>query len=194
MAGRRSGSSFAALLAAATGLLTATVALSPNASARPTQDVIHEEFTEQLEDFCGQPGLTVTRDVVVDGRIQINVRRPGTPPYRLERLKVTSVLTNEDGDVVTHEDRFLSSDLKVTDNRDGTVTVLVMATGNTTIYDSTGTVIARNPGQTRFEVLVDLNGTPSDHTDDEFIGFLGIVKPSTGRNDDQCAAFLGQLA
>jgi hypothetical protein len=85
-------------------------------------------------------------------------------------------------------------DLRVTDNGDGTLTVLVVATGNAVVYREDGKAIARNPGQTRFEILVDHGGTPTDPSDDEFLAFLGIVKESTGRTDDFCAAVVPALS
>ena len=58
-------------------------------------------------------------------------------------------------------------DQRVTDNGDGTLTILVLATGNSTLYGPDGKAIARNPGQIRFEFLVDHGGTPTDPSDDE---------------------------
>ena len=79
-------------------------------------------------------------------------------------------------------------DQRVTDNGDGTLTILVLTTGNEVLYGEDGKAIARNPGQLRFEFLVDHGGTPTDPSDDEFLEFLGVVKDSTGRNDDFCEA------
>ena len=56
-----------------------------------------------------------------------------------------------------------------------------------------GKAIARNPGQSRWEILIDNNGTPQDPSDDEFLEFLGDVKGSTGRTDDACAAMVAEL-
>ena len=42
----------------------------------------------------------------------------------------------------------------------------------------------------RFKILIDHGGTPTDPSDDEFLEFLGVVKESTGRSDDFCAAIL----
>jgi hypothetical protein len=91
------------------------------------------------------------------------------------------------------QDRAGNRDLKVTDNGDGTLTLLVLATGNSILYGMNGEAIARNPGQVRFELLIDHNGTPTDPSDDEFLAFLGIVKESTGRSDDFCAASVAAL-
>jgi hypothetical protein len=86
-----------------------------------------------------------------------------------------------------------SDDPNVTDNGDGTLTILVLATGNDVLYGPDGKAIARNPGQIRFEVLIDHGGTPTDPLDDEFVADLGVVKGSTGRSDDFCAASVTAL-
>jgi hypothetical protein len=175
-------------------VLVTAGALAAPAEARPIErGVIHDEFTEVVTDFCDEPGLTVTHDVVVDGRFQFNTRRPGTPPYYLERIAVSETFTNEEGDWVTALSGVLDKDLKITDNGDGTLTILVLATGNAVLYDSAGTAIARDPGQVRFEILVDHAGTPADPSDDEEVDFLGVVKESTGRSDDFCAAIIEEL-
>ena len=92
--------------------------------------------------------------------------------------------------VVTEHLTIADKDQKITDNGDGTMTILVLATGNAAVYDETGKAIARNPGQVRYEVLIDYGADIADPSDDQFIEFLGLVKGSTGRNDDFCGAVL----
>ena len=77
---------------------------------------------------------------------------------------------------------------------DGTLTILVMGTGNAVAYNEDGKAIARNPGQIRFELLIDNGGTPQDPSDDEFLADLGVVFGSTGRNDDFCEAVVPGLS
>jgi uncharacterized protein GlcG (DUF336 family) len=43
-------------------------------------------------------------------------------------------------------------------------------------------------------ILIDDGGTPTDPSDDVFLGGLGVVKGSTGRNDDLCAAAVEALS
>jgi hypothetical protein len=105
---------------------------------------------------------------------------------------VVTNLANPDN-IVRSRSTFVDKDLRVTDNGDGTLTILILATGNSVLYGEDGKVIARNPGQTRFEILVDHGGTPTDPSDDEFIRFLREVKASTGRNDDFCALAVPML-
>jgi hypothetical protein len=89
--------------------------------------------------------------------------------------------------------KVIEKDMRVTDNGDGTLTILILATGNAVLYGEDHKAIARNPGQVRFEILVDHGGTPTDPADDEFVADLGEVKGSTGRSDDFCEAALSAL-
>lgn len=172
-----------------------SIALAGPAGAQPLdRGTFHDEFTDVVEDFCDVPGLTVQFDGVVDGRFLLNRRGPDGLAYYMESIHFASTVTNVDsGSTVTGVERSLFKDLKVTDNGDGTLTILVLGTGNATIYGEDGKAIARNPGQVRFEVLIDHAGTPDDPSDDEFIADLGLVKGSTGRNDDFCEAAVPAL-
>jgi hypothetical protein len=75
---------------------------------------------------------------------------------------------------------FISKDLKVTDKGDGTLTILVMSTGSSKVHGPDSGFLFNDPGQIRFEVLIDHGGTPTDPSDDEFLEFRGFVKGSTG--------------
>ena len=83
-------------------------------------------------------------------------------------------------------------DMRVTDNGDGTLTVVILATGNAVLYGQNGKAIARNPGQVRIELLVDDGGTPTDPSDDEILA-EEVVRESTGRSDDFCDAAVPAL-
>ena len=78
----------------------------------------------------------------------------------------------------------VEKDHSVIDNGDGTLTIEVLATGAEKWY-ADNRLVLRAPGQVRFEILIDHAGTPTDHTDDEFIEFLGLTKGSTGTNDTE---------
>jgi len=154
----------------------------------------HDEFAERVSDFCDVDGLTVRLDTTVDGRFLVKTRGADRLAYYQEHLKVHQVITNvATREFVTEVDTVLNKDHRVTDNGDGTLTVRVLATGNGTLYGSNGKALARNPGQVRFETLLDHGGTPDDVADDEFLEFLGTVKGSTGRSDDFCAAIVDAI-
>src|SRR5919201_1714965 len=94
----------AVLMSTMAGLVAATVVMTPSALARPIdRGTFHDEFSSVVEDFCGQPGLTVTEDFVVDGRFMVNLRGSGEAPYFIEHLKFTQTDTNAQGDFVRGE-------------------------------------------------------------------------------------------
>ena len=185
-----------ALTVALTGPAVALAGLvGPASAAPPDRGTFEETFHDDVEDNFCDSGLTVVRDGTFAGRFQSNARGEDGLQYYMEHVRFEQVVTNpETGEYVREVHKVTSKDLRVTDNGDGTLTILVLATGNSTLYNSAGRAIARNPGQIRFEFLIDNAGTPSDPSDDEFLEFLGVVKESTGRSDDYCAAVLSAIA
>ena len=174
----------------------AAVMLAAGASAgQAFRETFHEEETLLLNNFCDVPGLTVELEIVRDGTVHAVPHGPDGLPHFLFHVQQTEVLTNLANDKsVTVVLTITDKDLRVTDNDDGTLTLLVLATGNAVAYGEDGKAIARNPGQTRSEILIDHGGTPTDPSDDEFLAFLGVVKESTGRTDDFCAAVVSALS
>jgi hypothetical protein len=175
--------------------VSAAAMLATAASAKViVRETTHEEDTFVLNNFCGVEGLTVVDAFVGDFRLRAVPHGRDRLAYFLEHGKVTQVFTNPATDKsVTAVAKFIEKDLRVTDNGDGTLTILVLSTGNGVVYGEDGKAIARNPGQIRFQFIVDHAGTPSDPDDDVFLTDLGIVKESTGRNDDLCEAVVPAL-
>jgi hypothetical protein len=174
---------------------SAAVMLATAASAEViVRETTHEEETFVLNNFCDVQGLTVEDAFIGDFRVQAVPHGRDRLAYFLEHGKVTQVFTNPATDKsVTAVAKFIEKDLRVTDNGDGTLTILVLSTGNGVVYGEDGKAIARNPGQVRFEFIVDHAGTPADPSDDVFLEDLGMVKGSTGRSDDFCAAVVPAL-
>ena len=173
---------------------TAAVTLAAAASAgQAFRDTIHVEDTFTEEDFCDAPGLDVEISLVLDQRIHVVPHGRDRLDYFVQHSTVTDVFTNlATGESVTGVVTVNEKDKRVTDNGDGTLTIRILATGNAVLYQN-GKAIARDPGQIRFEILVDHNGTPTDPFDDEFIENLEVVKDSTGRSDDFCEAAVPAL-
>lgn len=164
-------------------------------AGKATRETVHDEGTFVLDDFCDVSGLDVQVDFRIDLRIHVVPRGRQQLAYFLQLGKRSETLTNlANGKSLRYVSRVTEKDMRVTDNGDGTFTVLVLATGNATLYGADGKAIARQPGQVRFELLVDNAGTPGDPSDDEVVDFLGTVKDSTGRNDDVCAAAVPALS
>ena len=177
---------------AALGLMLAALAATADAQQVFREDV-HDERNVVLEDYCGVPGLTVELAWTLDMRVKIVPHGRDRLAYYLQHGTVKEVLTNPaTGTSLTSVAKSIEKDLRVTDNGDGTIAVLDLATGNAVLYGPDGKAIARNPGQTRFELLIDDGGTPTDPSDDEVVG-QEVVKESTGRSDDLCEAAVRAL-
>jgi len=169
--------------------LTAAVTLAAAASAGQIfREKIRDEVEiEVIEDFCGVEGLTVEFETTASGHVHAVTHGRDGLAYFGAQIRQTEVVTNlANGNSVMSASTFIDKDLRVTDNGDGTLTLLILTTGNAVLYGEDGKVIARNSGQARFEILVDHGGTPADPRDDTELEFLGVVKESTGRNDDFC--------
>jgi hypothetical protein len=170
----------------------ATVSASATAAAKPLdRGEFRNEFSGVVEDFCEVDGLTVEFDAVVEGRFRA-VTHGNDLVYFDEHLDVTNTLTADNGNFVTEHNLVLNKDLRVTDNGDGTLTVILLSTGNGTIYDASGKAIGRNPGQIRTEFVVDHAGTPEFPPDDILLSET-VIKGSTGRSDDFCEVVVPAL-
>ena len=111
--------------------------------------------------------------------------------YFLQHGRQSEVLT-ANGTSLTSTATVNEKDHDITVNDDGTLTIVVLATGNAVLYGPNGKAIARNPGQLRFTILVDDQGTPDPS--DDVVTRLDVVKGSTGRSDDFCAAAVSALS
>jgi hypothetical protein len=184
----RRGSAVLVTLLVLSGLSTAAAAAEPL-----VMESFHDEGTFVDEDFCGA-GLTVDGTFVQDGRLLVVPHGPDGLAYFLEHLTVTVMFTNRaNSKTVTLDVTRVNKHLRVTDNGDGTLTILALATGNDVSYGPDGKAIGRNPGQIRVAILVDHGGTPTDPSDDEFLSDE-LVKGSTGRSDDFCEAAVPALS
>jgi hypothetical protein len=169
--------------------VTAAVTFTAAASAGQIfREIFRDEEQSQIiTDFCDVSGLTVEFATTADGHVHVVPHGRDGLAYFGAQIRQTEVVTNlANGNSVRSASTFVDKDLLVTDNGDGTLTLLILTTGNAVLYGEDGKVIARNPGQQRVEILIDHGGTPTDPSDDEFLEFLGIVKDSTGRSDDFC--------
>jgi hypothetical protein len=175
------------LVAAAAAMLAAAAGAGP-----PFRETIHDEFEFVDENFC-DAGLAVEIAVVLDIRVHAVAHGSDGLVYFLLHGTETDVLTNlENGRSLRAFSLVIEKDLRVTDNGDGTLTVLILATGNGVLYGENGKAIARNPGQIRIELLIDHGGTPNDPSDDVVLA-EELVKGSTGRSDDFCEAAVPAL-
>jgi hypothetical protein len=164
------------------GLAAAAVLAVPAAAgAKPLE---HDHFHEEEHDTIVECGLTMQHDRVVDGHFLFNPHGPDGLAYAGEQLRGTDTLTLPNSHTFVQTFSFASRDLRVTDNGDGTLTILAQGAGNFVVSGSHSPVVLRDPGMTRVEFRVNHGGTPTDPSDDEEIeGSFRVVKESTGRND-----------
>ena len=169
------------------------LALAASASAgQVVRETVHEERTFELADYCDVAGLTVRITSVLDIRLKVTPHGDGFAYFLSHGTQHETITNVGNGRTLTSRALVNEKDHQITLNDDGTLTIVVMATGNAVLYGADGRAIARNPGQLRFELLIDDGGTPSDPSDD-VVTRLGVVKGSTGRNDDFCAAAVPAL-
>jgi len=174
------------------GLVTAGAVLaSAPATARPIdKGHFHDVFTSDVYDCNGTPAQD---SVDVSGNFVFNQRGSSPFPYYGESVRGTVVTTNlKTGGTYTNVFAVNAKNHTIVDNGDGTITLTVLAAGSSRFYDANGNFVLKDPGQFRFAVDLDYNGTPGDPSDDvEVPNSFRIVRPSTGNSDlserDFCA-------
>ena len=186
----------AVILSVILGLAASMLLSVAPASAKPAVErgEFHDVFVEQLDDFC-MDGFTVNSVFVVDGSFSLRSRGRDQLLFYAEHAKSSQTFTNPanpDAGSVVDRTKVNDHDLHITDNGNGTLTIVIARTGPSTLYGPDGKAIARNPGQVRFELVVNHGGTPTDPSDDTEVSFT-LIKGSTGRTDDYCDAIIGAI-
>lgn len=169
---------------------------APAVAATPDRGGFVDSFDNVIKNFCDVPGLTVHNTGTFTAVFLAKTQGSGGLVHFAEHDDLEQTLTFVvDGQDVSFrvKESVLSKDLHVTDNGNGTLSIVVLATGPSTLYGPDGKALARNPGQFRYEILVDDNGTPAFPDDDAFVAYVGTLKESTGRTDDYCAAMVTYL-
>ena len=179
---------------ASTSVLTAAALVSsiaPAAAERIDGGAFHDEGSFTVDAFCGVDGLVVDGQFTADGRFIERLQGQSPFPYFMDNTRVVVEFTNRaTGQHATSvEPRTTTKDFKITDNGDGTITIIDLLTGGAQLYGDDGRLIAKDDGQVRIKLVVDYNGTPSDPSDDINLSDE-LIFGSTGTNDDFCAAIL----
>jgi hypothetical protein len=176
-------------IASTTGL-TATALVSsiaPAAAAPLDHGHFHDVTSEVVEPFCGD--LAVRIDSDIRGSFVVKTQGPDGLVYFLESVHGTVSFTNlATGKSFTNVFNVVDKDLKVTDNGDGTLTILATTAGSIKNYGPDGNRLFVTSGQVRIEFLVDHGGTPTDPDDDVLLEER-VVRPFTGRDDTDGGAF-----
>jgi hypothetical protein len=163
--------------------IAAAAALASAAGAGQVERfTVHHPYAFDDPEFCGHD-LSVQIAGVIDIRGQIVPHgRDGLAYYLSHGTQFETLSAN--GTTLTSLAKVNEKDLRVTELDGGWVEVLIVATGNATLYDEAGRAIARNPGQTRLVLVFDENGQEVSRE---------VVKGSTGRSDDFCDAAVAAL-
>jgi hypothetical protein len=173
-------------LALVTGLTVLGMGAAP-AAARPVEQGHFHDFFSEVFENCG---LTLRTDVDVEGRFLANSQGPDGLIYFIEVAHGTQSWTNLANDkTMTASFAGVFKDLKVTDNGDGTLTIVSMSSGIYKVVGPEGGAALRmSTGTFWFELLIDDGGTPTDPSDDEELDFQ-IIKDQTGLNEFADADF-----
>jgi hypothetical protein len=147
-----------------------------SAMARPLERFrFHDYVVTDQADFCDIEGLGVRETLDAWVNVTVVAQGPDDLAYFKSTANGSLTWTNVDtGDTLRSVFNIVDKDHKVIDNGDGTITVIVLATGGERWYGPDGKLLFMNPGQIRFELLIDETGEAE---------FVGVVKGSTGRND-----------
>jgi hypothetical protein len=187
----RGRSAFLITALAVASLAASTLVASTSATARPIdKGHFHDVFTSDVYDCDGTPAQD-SGDV--SGNFVFNQRGSSPFPYYRESVHGTVVTTNlNTGGTFTNVFSVSTRDHTIVDNGDGTITITSFASGGSRYYDADGKLVLKDPGQFRFAVDLDYNGTPGDPSDDvEVPDSFRIVRASTGNSDfsgrDFCA-------
>jgi hypothetical protein len=163
--------------------IAGTVLAGTSATAGPVdQGHFHDVFTSDVYDCDGTPAQDAGD---VSGSFLFNQRGSSPFPYFRGSEHGTVVTTNlNTGGTFTVVFNTSSNAHVITDNGDGTITVTLFASGGTRFYDTDGNFVLKDPGEVRFALDLDYNGTPGDPSDDvEVPGSFRVVRSSTGNSD-----------
>ena len=162
-------------LAVLAGGVIALGAAAPVAAGQFEKGHFHDFGEEVIEGFCGLDEVVHTFDF--SGSFTGTAQRDGLIHFRDHTLGTQSFTNPETGKSYSEAFTFSGHDLSVTDNGDGTLTIIFQGSGTDSWFDGDGKRVLSVSGMFRDELLIDNNGTPSDPSDDEFLEFVGNVKP-----------------
>jgi hypothetical protein len=169
-----------------TGLAVAGLLVSAPATAKPLdKGHFHDVFTSDPYDCDGTPAQ---EHEDVSGNFLFNQRGGPKHPFPYYRTSAHGTITWTNlntGGTYTNVLTANSKDQTIVNNGDGTITITVFTAGGSRYYDQNGKLVLKAPGEVRFAIDVDYNGTPGNPDDDEEVpGSFRIVRDSTGPNTE----------
>jgi hypothetical protein len=169
---------FAAALIAG-GLVIAGAA---PANAQVVERYTLEESTSGVSDNFCDSGLQPSFTFDLSGSGSVKLRGQEGPYWFHEKLSIVRTFTYNGMTVTDIQSNTVVKDQKIVDNGDGTLDITVLYAGGGRLIGSDGKLLAKNDGQVRFLVTVDI-ATDTVLNEELIFG-------STGTNDDFCDAIL----
>ena len=164
------------MIAVLAGGVIALVAAAPVGAGQFEKGHFHDAGEEVLEDFCGFDEVVHSFDV--SGSFLGVAHQPdGIVRFRDHSIGTHAFINPETGKSYSEMFTFNGHDKSVTDNGDGTLTIIFQGSGTDRWFDGDGERVLRVAGMFRDELRVDHNGTPGDPTDDGEVEFVRTVKP-----------------
>lgn len=181
---------WAALAVTSLGAVALTLGVSVSLAAPIEQTRFDEQSSRIVDGYCG------------DLRVQIDFHDRGVVvarPAGKERLiRYTashhggSTITNlATGRAFTFVWNYLEQDIKVTDNGNGTFSILSQIPGPEKIYGPDRQLLSTSGGTMRLLTIIDFAGTPLDPSDDRFVSQT-LVSSNGGKPQpdlDYCDSF-----
>ena len=178
--------SFAAVIAAAAVMVLAAPA--PAYAAKPYIEhwEFHDEHIEQVEHaeddppWCPDLEFDVLFTEDAWGTFLFQQRGDGMyyggGPYTSE-ISWTNVENGKTFSAIRHgtdKDHEVTQNVDENGDPDGTITITVLNAGVTTYYDDEDNRLFVDAGRNFFSLVIDVNGTPENPEDDEFVEFIGF--------------------
>jgi hypothetical protein len=165
------------LIAVLAGGVIALGAAAPVSAELVDRGHRHTIESELIEDFCGIDGFNVIHTLDWSGSFTVTTRGPdGFVQVRDSVRESNSFLNPQTGKNLTALHLGHGHDMSITDNGDGTLTVIFQNSGLDTLFDGNGDKVLSVAGVTRDEFLIDNNGTPHDPSDDQFLEYVARIK------------------
>jgi hypothetical protein len=162
------GSRRTTVLMAAVAACSAALSLAAQPASGQLVDRGHDHFTDT---FAGQVcGINVNTTITVVMNGQERLASSGFPLFQSEGVTTVTWTNPTTGESLSARSAGVSKDLSVTDNGDGTITVLTAFNGlaeKLTLSD--GTIMSMDVGRIIFATVLDYNGTPTNPDDDTFV-------------------------
>lgn len=168
MKASRTSQLWAALAVAAVAAVGLTFGVSVSLAAPIEQGRFDEQSSWIVRRYCGDlrvlidfhdQGVFVGRPAGTELFLRFTVSHHGASTH-------TNLAT---GRAFTFVWNYLEQDIKVTDNGDGTVSVLSQLPGPETIYGPDGQLLSTSGGTMRLLTVIDFAATPLDPSDDQFV-------------------------